>query len=441
MSLSETVRRVVRAVGWGSKVAWEMGETAPRGRLYVPEAMYDSLRTHFADALTFSSLRAKLRAGESGDLATTLQLFEDIETKDIRLASVADTRRDTLTGLDWEITSAADIQRELVDRALADEAAAYVRETLGELSSFEDAMEHLGTAIGTNLAVAELVWERGKLAELVPIPSWRLTAEVNTPGEVRVITKEQPRGVVAGLPKFVVHIPRNRAGCPLTNSLCYRGAPIYLIKLLAIADWAKFCEVYGMPIRWGQYRTGSTTEEREEALDMLEAMGSAAYGLFSEGIQFDLKESSQRGTAPYKDLVEWCDRTQAINWLGEHMTTDTTGATGTYAAAEVQDDTRQARQEDDIRRERRMVREQIIAPMVAFGFPRYDVPVPVFERVKPEPVDEMKEADKFIKAQQMGVRIPERHARERLGIPEPEREEEILTPAAEFFEQGLNEGM
>ncbi len=418
---------------------WRFGQRAPFGRVFVPDATLDSFRTYVSDALTFTKLKGLLRAVDGGDVATVLALFEEMEEKDLHLQGVANTRRAALTGLDWEVVSATEVDEPWAEEKLADEAAQFVNESLRQLDELDEALEHMTTAIGPNVAVLEQVWDRNRLVDLVPIPSHRLRMATNEPGVIRVITKENQLGVPAAAPKFVVHMPHSRAGLPFRCTICQAHSAIYLIKLLAIADWAHFAELFGMPVRWATFQGAATPDEKAEMLDMLKNMGTAGYGLFSEAVQLNLLESSQRREAPFKDLIDWCERKQSIGWLGQHMTTDTSGSTGTFAAANVQDQVRHDLLEDDVKREGRTIRRQIIAPMVAFKFPGKDVPLPVWRRRFREQVDRKLEAEIIGAAQRAGMKVGTDWAHERISIPKPDAKDEVLE-ALDAFEAGVTEG-
>jgi len=406
----------------------------PSGRVYVYNSTLDAYRTYFTEGIDFTRLRTYLQAGDQGDLATVLQMFEEFEEKDTHLASVSNTRRMGLTGLEWEVVSAADAQKEIKDRALADEAAAYVRETLTNLKTFEPCLEHLANGIGPNLAVAEIVWEAFKPIELVAIPANRLTAMRfggNTGFKpvpqvdfaLRIITAQAANGVEPEADKFIIHMPRSRCGFPFKGSLSRAQAALYVIKNMVLRGWVQYCEVFGQPARFAKYRTNASLEEKEEALAMLENMGAHAWGLFSEAVDLELKESSQRGTSPHEILINWCERKQSMLWLGGHLMVDTTNATGTHAAGAVQEQVREDLRDDDIRRESRTIREQLIAPMCRFRFPAVAVPLPHFRRCKPEILDRQNEANLFnTVTQTLGLPVERAYIYSRLGVPEPEKD-------------------
>jgi len=439
--LAKSVRAMSRA--WGAtKDAWRFGTRAPQGRVTLPSQRLDAYVQTISGGLNLVKLRNLLAQADSGDLSGGLRLMEEMTQKDLHLAGVVDTRQETLTGLDYEIVSAADVQDRVADRELANDAAEFVRERFAGLESLDEALEHLATAVCANLAVCELVWGGGQVLEdVIEVDSWRLRMSDREPGVVLVETEEEPNGVAALPPKWVVHVPRAPRMHPFRRSALRAQAFVYLIKQLAVIDWATFCEIFGMPVRWATYQSHATAEEKSELMEMMANLGSKAYGVFSDAVRLEMAETSQRGSAPFESLINWCDRKQTILFMRGNLGTDTTGGTGTHAAASVQDEVREDVLASDIRREGRTVRRQIIAPMCAFAYPHRDVPLPYFRRVKPEMVDRLQEADLFGKAQMAGMQIPRAYAYQRLGIPEPQTGEATLEPSLDLMGQGLTEGM
>ena len=111
----------------------------------------------------------------------------------------------------------------------------------------------------------------------------------------------------------------------------------------------------------------------------------------------------------------------------------------------MQDEVRRDLRDDDIKRESRTVRDQVIRPTVQLQFPGRDVPVPYFRRIKPEVVDRAKEADVMTQAQKMGMHVPEDWARDVLAIPKPKvddkgQREAVLEPSFDALGEELPEG-
>lgn len=411
----------------------------PEGRVYAWDRSLDGLRGSLTPRLTFAQLAAQIQSGKDGDLATTLALYEEMEQRDLRLRSVANTRRLALTGLDYEIVSASESMEEEADKTLADDAAVYVRETLKRLEGLDGTLKHLATAIGPNLAVAEIEWVNLTPVAIFPVPSDRLTMRLYESTDVRIITKEERLGMVCTSPKFVVHVPESTSGSPLWKSLSEAQAWIWLLKKLALADWGTFCEIFGMPVRVGKYKPGASPEEKTVLFDMLKNIGTSAWAAISEATSLEFVESTQRGIAPFEALLNFCNRETAIGWLGGNLTTDNTGATGSLASAVVQNDVRDDLRDDDIKNESFTVGTQIIAPMCEWEFPGQDVPLPNFRRVKPETLDRLKEAQLFRAAQGAGAQIPKAWGYKRLGIPEPQEGEDVLEPV-DAFTDAVREG-
>lgn len=134
-----------------------------------------------------------------------------------------------------------------------------------------------------------------------------------------------------------------------------------------------------------------------------------------------------------------CNRETGILWLGSNVTGETAGGLGTSGLATVKDEVKDDLRDEDIETEGETVRRQIIAPMCLYEFWRDDVPLPYFRRKKPETVDRQQEANLFLTAQKVGMRIATSFAHTRLAIPEPDDGEDVLEPTDAFI-AGVTEG-
>lgn len=411
------------------------------GRVYFPDQAIDGLIEFVTENLTRSKLKTLLLTADHGELAEALTLFEEMEATWPDLKCAAVTRRKALTGLPWEVVSAGEVE-ELKDRQLADKAAEFVKSEFTKLISLDRGLVHLGKAVTDNLSVVDLVWEDNRIVELNVVPVNRLRMDTQTPGVVRVVTADNATGhATTGtgsiLGKWVVHIPEGMPDRPLLPALARTATMVYLIAQVCLLNWARFTEIFGMPVRIGRYRQNATADEKNEMHKMLDGMGSRAWALVSEAVELTLVESSQRGTAPYETLLAYCARAVGKLYTGGNLIGDNTGATGSLAAATVQDNVRGDLRDDDIKNEGDMVRCQIIAPMCYFKFWK-QVPLPYFRRVKPETDDRSDTGDIIIKGQTAGMKVPKKWAHERLGIPEPKPGEEVLTPQIDPFGEGVD---
>lgn len=386
----------------------------------------DSARDYPSAGLTPSRLSAILREADDGSLASAMQLFEEMEEKDPHLYSVANTRRLALTGLEWQVVSAGDIH-EIAERRAADEAAEYCRDVLVQLEHFDEALQHLALAVGRNIALAEIVWDvvGGELrpVDVVPVDFTRIVFdELDRP---RILTADEPRdGMALPANKFILHTPHSVSGHAQRGGLLRVTAMVYLAKNLALKDWMIFAEVFGMLVRVARYEPTATADEKRELLSMLESLGSNAAGIFSRAVELQIVESNRQTTgAPYRHLIEYLNREMSKAWLGQTLTTDITGQSGSVAASRVHEQVRQDVLLDDIHKEGRTIRRDLLGPLARLRFGP-DVPVPHFRRKPRQPTSATELASVLDAAvNRLGLRVPEAWARESLGIPHPDANE------------------
>lgn len=389
----------------------------------------DSVRDYPSSGLTPSRLANILREADAGSLSQAMQLFEEMEEKDPHLYAVANKRRLALTGLEWNIVSAGAVL-DNVDRDEADAVADYCRGVLQPMAAFDDVLEHLSLALGRNIAIAELVWgavDGGVgLVDLVPVDFARIVFdELDQP---RVLTEDADVEGIALTPnKFVVHTPHSVSGHPSRGGLLRVTALSFLAKNLALKDWMIFAEIFGMPVRIARYDPSVTPEEKQEMLNMLESLGSNAAGIFSRAIELQFIESGQgKALAPYSGLVDFLNREMSKAWLGQTLTTETPGLGGSFGATKIHEQVRKDLRANDLRKEARTVRRDILAPLACLRFGP-NAPVPFFRRQVAGPRDLNELTDVLDAAvNRLGVDVSKRWAREALGIPEPAADEALL---------------
>ncbi len=394
----------------------------PRPGQVVAAEPLDRWRTYPADGLTPAELARILREADEGAADRALALFEQMEEKDAHLQSVANTRRLALTGLKWQVISAAEVH-EGVPSSQAGETTDYCRQALGRIERFDELLQHLSLAMGRNIAIAENVWESvgGELglADVVPVSFDRIAFD--GAGRPRVLTKDAPYdGIELEADKFVVHAPHAVSGHPMRGGLMRSTALAYLAKHFSMKDWMVYAEVFGMPVRIGRYEPGATPEEKRELLSMLQTLGADAAGVFSKAIEVQLLEAG-RGAAPppYERMCDFFNRELSKAWLGQTLTVEAApsqtqqNAQGPSVHNEVRLDIRQ----DDIVKEGRTIRRDVLGPLTRLRFGA-EAPVPFFRRQLELPRDLKQLADVLnVAVNELGMQVPMEWAHRALGVP------------------------
>ena len=385
----------------------------------------DSFHSYPSVGLTPARVLSFLHAADAGSPQMQFELFAEMLQKWPRLAAVEATRRLALTGLDWEV-EAADSSTQGVD------AAEYCRMTLASLDRFRDALDHLANAIGYGIAVAELVWEGGKLSDVVPVPYSRLISDAHEPWRLRVRTEEDPSVGVAldEYPnKWIMHQPQATPGRHFEGGLLRASVLLYVAQNLSFKDWLIYSQIAGMPVRVGRFEPGTPESDKQRLLKMLEALGTDAVAILSKNIELQLLET-RGGHKPYQPLQEYCNNEVTILWLGQHLTTDLRGE-GSRAAAEIHDRVREDLLVDDIADEGQAIRRDLLTPLVRARFGD-GVPVPHLRRSLIQSVDTKVLADTLaVVVRDLGLKVPRRWVHRALGIPEPSGDEPVLVEGSQ----------
>lgn len=186
--------------------------------------------------------------------------------------------------------------------------------------------------------------------------------------ELGVILKEPGDEFAKGTPyrdgkiaQWVVEI-----GKPRDLGLFLKLAPQAISKKYMMLFWDQFGEIFGMPIRIAK-SSSSNPRELGKMEKMLSDMGAAAYGLFPEGTEIEIKES-QKGDAfnVYDKRIDRANSEMSKAILTVTMTMDN-GAS--LSQSEVHDKMLQATVDSEGDRILDIINNIIIPKIIVFGFP------------------------------------------------------------------------
>jgi phage gp29-like protein len=387
--------------------------------------VYDKYSTYPSNGLTPVRLAQIFREADAGDVMRQMELFEEMEGKDTHLFSQLQTRKNAVTGLDYEINPFSDDEQ---DKVIAE----FVKQEIEAIENFEDIMTDLLDAIGKGISVSEILWEYDEGKTSIKDIKWRHPKRFfwDTDDIFKVITKENPQGIEIPENKFIIHRYKARSGHPSRAGVLRVVAWMYLFKNYDIKDWVSFCEVFGMPLRLGKYNPSASEEDKMALMRALVQIGTDAAGIIPDGTEIEFKEASKTTSINvYESLARYCDEQMSKAILGQTLTSDSGG--GSYAQSKTHNEVRHDLTAADCKALAATLRRDLIKPLVYFNFGE-DKRIPYLRFDCEEAGDQKETADIYEKLIcNIGLKIPTSHIYKKFSIPKPENGEEVATPPAQ----------
>jgi phage gp29-like protein len=407
---------------WNSKAKNKTKNKSPELLEIAVAQVQDKYSTYPSNGLTPVRLAQIFRDADSGDVMRQMELFEEMEEKDPHLFSQLQTRKNAVTGLDYEIIPFSD---EEVDKDIAE----FVKQEIESLENFEDVLMDLLDAIGKGIAMSEIIWTYDEGKVTIDDIRWRHQKRFfwDENDTLKVITKDFPAGIEIPENKFIIHRYKARSGHPSRAGVLRVVAWMYLFKNYDLKDWVSFCEVFGMPLRLGKYNPSASEEDKAALIRALVQIGTDAAGIIPDGTEIEFKESSKTTSINvYESLARFCDEQISKAVLGQTLTSDS--GSGSYAQSKTHNEVRHDLTVADCKALAATLRRDLIRPLVLFNFGE-DKRIP-YIRFDAEEAGDMKEtADIYEKLIcQIGLKIPTAHLYKKFSIPKPEDGEEVAAP-------------
>jgi phage gp29-like protein len=395
---------------------WFKETVRPETRELAAVSLAERWSSYPSAGLTPHRLADIFREADQGNVWRQMELFEEMEEKDAHLTAILQTRKMAVLGKDYEVLPYAQTPED-------EGIAARVGEMVYGIANLEEALLDLLDAIGKGFALSEIIWEvvggQARVSELKWIPQKKVTFGEDL--KPRLLTAEARwQGVTPPLWKVIYHRYKARSGHATRSGVLRVVGWMYLLKNFAMKDWAAFNEVFGMPLRLGKYDSTASPADREALVQAIRNLGSDAAGVISKATEIEFVEATAKsgGANPYQLMAEFCNREMSKAVLGQTLTTDTTGSTGTYAAASVHAQVRRDLVEADAWALANTLREQLLRPLVGFNF-GWDKPVPWFRFRFEEEEDLETLSVVYRNLAAMGVPLDMEHVAERFGLPLP----------------------
>ena len=387
----------------------------PETREIAVAQVTDKYSEYPSNGLTPVRLAEIFQEADAGDVLRQMELFEEMEEKDPHLFSQLQTRKNAVTGLDFEIIPFGDDPR---DKEIAD----FIEEQLGGIEGFEDVETDLLDAIGKGFAVSEIMWgydEGHVVVQSIKTRHQKRFFWDSLDDSFKVRTREAPEGILLPGNKFIVH--KYKAG------ILRVVAWMYLFKNYDLKDWVSFAEVYGLPLRLGKYQPGASEADKVALMQALIQIGADAAGIIPDGTTIDFINTEKTSSSDlYERLARYCDEQISKAILGQTLTSDSGG--GSYAQSKTHNDVRHDLTIADCKALASTLRRDLIRPLCIFNFGE-DKRIPHI-RFDCEESEDLTQTAEIIGTliEKTGLRVPTSYLYKKFSIPEPEADEEIATP-------------
>lgn len=378
-----------------------------------------------ASGMTPARLAAVLQAAADGNPRDYLSLAEDIEERDLHYSSVLRTRKLAVSGLEAQVEAASDDARH---QKHADALRELIRRP-----EFAELVDDQTDGLGKGYAVSEILWQPGAMWWPVGYewrdPRWFVFDRV-TQRALRLLTDTAPTEG-APLPgyKFIVHIPRLKSGLPIRGGLARVAAFAWLCKSYAMKDWLAFAEVFGMPLRLGRYGPMASKADIAVLKRAVATMGTDAAAVLPESMKIEFQEASTAngGGDLFLRLCEFLDKQISKAVLGQTSTSDAQAGGLGSSQSGVHNQVRGDLLRADARQLAATLNRDLVRPFIDLNFgpqdayPRLTLPIL-------EPEDTKALVDAVARLVPMGLRVGASTIRDKLGLPDPAADEEVLSP-------------
>jgi len=377
-----------------------------------------------ATGLTPLELAYVLRDATEGETRAYLTLAEEMEERDLHYASVLATRRTAIKQLPVYIDAVDDSPAE---ERLAEELRALTRE-----DTFLRLIHDMSDAIAKGYSISEIEWERSESQWWPAKFKWRdpryFLPDRETGDELLLVTTDNPLGEILPAYAYVQHRAQRKNGLVVRGGLAFLAARAYLCKSYSLKDWLAFAEVFGLPLRIGEYDEAATAEDKAKLLSAVANLGSDAAAIVPSGMMIRIIDGAKStgGDRLFEGLANYFNKETSKAVLGQTMTSEDGSS---LAQAKVHDKVR----EDILRGDgvdlAATLYRDVIRPFVDLNYgPR---PRGQYPRIRLEPrVEEDLKGftDALTPWVDRGLRIEASAVRDKFGLDEPDDNAEILQP-------------
>ena len=273
--------------------------------------------------MSLPKLVTLLEAGERGAYADLQWFYHYMERSDAMVHAVVQRRRAALLSCDWDIRVSAD-EGSGADKGLAEEQAAFLRESYDRVENFRDAVSFLFSGFFRGFGHLEKHFaSSGMVTRLEPVEQWFWVRDgLFEAWEYNQDARSgQTRGVAIDPANFVMFE---------TVALNRMLSVLYLRKNLSQKDWDSFLEVYGIPSVFLVGPPNAPESKEGEYQKIAEGIISDGRGYLPHGS--DIKYVNGNGhRPPFLEHIDYIDRQITLAATGGLLTMLAQSGAGTLA--------------------------------------------------------------------------------------------------------------
>lgn len=375
-----------------------------------------------AAGLTPQKLARILRESVDGDPEAYLALAEDMEERDLHYAGVLGTRKTQVSGLPVEVTAASDEARDI-------EIADFVRGFV-ERDEFETELFDILDALGKGFSATEIIWETSEKQWMPKALKWRDPTWFDfDPNDRETILLKDVSGNQPLKPfSWIVHNAKVKSGLPIRGGIARGVTWAFLFKSFTMKDWAIFCEAYGQPLRLGKYGEGASETDKDILLRAVSNIGVDYAAIVPASMTVEFIKAEVNGSqALYESRANFLDRQVSKLVLGQTGTTD--AIAGGHAVGKIHDKVREDIERSDAKQLSATINRDLIITLCQLNFG----PLRKYPKVRigrPDEIDVDKLVSNVVKLVPLGLKVGMSTMRDKIGLPDPDKDEEILRPNA-----------
>jgi len=269
-------------------------------------------------------LASLLIEAQDGEPWHYFQLAEEIEEKYFQYMAVLGQRKRQVSQLDITLEAGG---KDPIDVAIAQD----VQNNLVDSGLIANALFDMLDAIGKGHSLMEIVWNLQGAHWAVDALDYvdpRFIRFDRPTRRIPLLRGEDDGGIGMPLPpyKFLWLPLKAKSGIPVRGGLARPVAWAWLFQNFALKDWVQFCEIYGIPFRYGEYQPGAAEDDKDALLRAVASISADGAAIIPSNMKIVFQEGGSKGASGdvHSALTDYLDKQISKLVLGQTGTADST---------------------------------------------------------------------------------------------------------------------